>query len=199
MSEMKKLRTDYENIFKVKQIDQEKKCFSLILMNIPFQYLFHILKEIEGDESDVVVQWPSDCVSSVAYPKFVPKKTLNTAALLVKHNNNKQRDNKQPNTAVVNTQVGTNKDTQLAKIDSGDHVRQIVSSIDTETAAGTLEIGDLKLMSKSELVSLKENISLEMLWIQQAIQSRIQVRNILIIHTVHVLDLTIQNSNLLLF
>ena len=38
-----------------------------------------------------------------------------------------------------------------------------------------LDIENLKKMSKTELVNLRESVSLEMLWIQQAIQSRLQV------------------------
>lgn len=38
-----------------------------------------------------------------------------------------------------------------------------------------LELENLKRLSKTDLISLRESVSLEMLWIQQAIQSRIQV------------------------
>ena len=39
-----------------------------------------------------------------------------------------------------------------------------------------LDIGNLKNIPKSELINVRESISLELLWIQQAIQSRIQVK-----------------------
>lgn len=38
-----------------------------------------------------------------------------------------------------------------------------------------LELDNLKKMSKNDLINVRESVSLEMLWIQQAIQSRIQV------------------------
>ena len=40
-----------------------------------------------------------------------------------------------------------------------------------------LQLDNLKSMEKNDLLSVRESVSLELLWIQQAIQSRVQVFN----------------------
>ena len=116
-----------------------------------------IFKDIEGDQSDVYVQWPvNNQMNALAYPKFVSK--LKQKKELVKFDN------------TTNAENFIKKSIEFQK--GGDNLSDI--DLNTEQIK-FLDLDNLKQMSKSDLINLRESISLEMLWIQQAIQSRIQV------------------------
>ncbi|RNA01079.1 hypothetical protein BpHYR1_051588 [Brachionus plicatilis] len=101
----------------------------------------NIFKEIEGTDSDYRIIWPSENVP-ICYPKFVSKKE---SQLLSK-----------PRASV--------------KIEDNQICMKSFQTIDDFEKINFLELENLKKMSKSDLISVRENVSLEMLWIQQAIQ-----------------------------
>ncbi len=120
------------------------------MLNIRDEYR-KIFNEIEGDDSDVKLVWPNENMP-ICYPKFVSKKdkqsTYTTVSLL-------KIADKKPN--------------------SNPSIPKDFNLIDDIEKINYLELDNLKRMSKTDLISVRESVSLEMLWIQQAIQSRIQV------------------------
>ncbi len=137
-----------------------------------------IFDQIEGNDSDDAVIWPiefSSSSSSICLPEFInkkQKKTQNNRDFLKKSLTiNKTRNSVEKNTGQIV------KFTPLDKVDSNKN-----NSVDTLfnvdlnlEQMNYLSIENLKKLKKSELLSVRENVSLEMLWIQQAIQSRLQV------------------------
>lgn len=108
-----------------------------------------IFQEIEGNDSDCRIKWPSENVP-ICYPKFVSKRD-DQLSIISGVISNKKTEN-QKNMCIRDFQA-----------------------IDDFEKISFLELDNLKRLSKSDLISVRENVSLEMLWIQQAIQSRIQV------------------------
>lgn len=74
----------------------------------------------------------------------------------------------------------SNQTSQIAK--TNDQMEHLNFADLDEEKLKYLELDNLKKMSKSDLISVRESISLEMLWIQQAIQSRIQVKYQILAH-----------------
>lgn len=118
-----------------------------------------IFTEIEGVDSDVKIVWPLN-ESSICHPKFVDKKKLNKT-LIAKPSGNSSAHHQLAN--VVPSDMLANKEDMLFDVDLNAEQMDYLS------------VDNLKKLSKSELLSVRENVSLEMLWIQQAIQSRMQV------------------------
>ena len=126
-----------------------------------------IFNEIEGQDSNEYISWPThgdENLNSLAYPKFISKKSKenksNEQNKLVKLNEEKNKSTNTFTKSSIEFQKGGNN---LTDID-----------LNTEQIK-YLDIENLKKMSKTELINLRESVSLEMLWIQQAIQSRLQV------------------------
>ena len=115
-SEMKKIQRDFEEIF----------------------------NEIEGDDSDVTINWPQD--DSIFHPRFIEKRQLQ-----------------------LNTLTNKPEKQQVTKLDKMFDVDLNIEQVNY------LSTENLRTLSKQELLNVRENVSLEMLWIQQAIQSRLQV------------------------
>lgn len=109
----------------------------------------NIFQEIEGDDSECRITWSSDNVP-ISYPKFISKK-----------------DQQILSTSNVLSLKKTDIYKKLCVKD--------FQAIDDFEKISFLELDNLKRLSKSDLISVRENVSLEMLWIKQAIQSRIQV------------------------
>ena len=132
-----------------------------------------IFQELEGDDAECKVVWPSD--TKMCYPKHVPKKE------------SKKESKIDDKTFICskkdeNTSQGTVMKFVPDKIlEEKTIVKSVVTvkpnphdDLDVEQMK-FLEIENLKNLPKNELISVRENVSLEMLWIQQAIQSRVQV------------------------
>ena len=108
-----------------------------------------IVLEIEGSESDSQIVWPNE--KKICYPQFYSKSKLKA----------KQQQN---STKLLLDDCSKNDNLK----DIGDDLKQL----------DYLKSENIKKLESGELVDLKENLSLEILWIQQAIQSRIQVCDI---------------------
>ena len=143
-----------------------------------------IFKEIEGEQSELEVVWPKDIL---CYPQFVSKKQAKKL----------QEQKVDDKTFICPKKVET--------ISKGEIMKFIPNEASLEEEANSkilpaksiefkstdphnelnveqmnfLEIENLKKLPKNELVNVRENVSLEMLWINQAIQSRVQVSFIL--------------------
>jgi hypothetical protein len=144
-----------------------------------------IFNEIEGNDSDVKVAWPlGDSSSTPCLPEFIDKqqkqtrisksllKARNFTETLTNHQIIKFMppviDNDKDSAAAQQTISNNNKNKsnkEEALFDVDLNLEQM----------NYLSIENLKKLSKTELLSVRENVSLEMLWIQQAIQSRLQV------------------------
>ncbi len=123
-----------------------------------------IFNDIEGEESEVYVAWPSNSDSHLSvlnYPRFLSKKEKQNESKLVKLEQKKEE--KKTNAFIKNSIEFQKGGQNLTDIDLNSEQIKF------------LDIENLKQMSKTDLISLRESISLEMLWIQQAIQSRLQV------------------------
>ena len=142
-----------------------------------------IFNSIEGDDSDVRIEWAND-KNLASYPKFVPKKQ----PLVVQPINTiKSKPSKNEilntNNELITTTTTTTTTTTIATTSKNSLRNQptmLNDQLDLENL-NYLELNNLKKMTKTELINLRENVSLEMLWIQQAIQSRMQV-NINFVH-----------------
>jgi hypothetical protein len=141
---MKKVRTAYEEIF---------NC-------------------IEGDDSDVRIEWTDD-KNIATYPKFVPKKQPLSGSTNKIRSINSKNERVNTNSDLITTTTTTTTTTTIATT-SKHSLRNQSDQLDIENL-NYLELSNLKKMTKTELINLRENVSLEMLWIQQAIQSRMQV------------------------
>lgn len=135
-----------------------------------------IFNEMEGPETDVKVVWPDD--TSICLPKFVSKKepksgNNNQVVKFVAAENNVT--NEATKTVQQPSPAGESKSNNVVK--SEDTMFDVDLNIDQ---MNFLSSENLRTLSKAELLSVRENVSLEMLWIQQAIQSRVQVNNELI-------------------
>ena len=122
-----------------------------------------IFNEIEREESEVYVRWPNKdpYLSVLSYPRFMSKKHKEKESKIVKYE--EKREEKKTNAFIKNS-------IEFQK--GGDNLTDIDLNLEQ---IKFLDIENLKQMSKTDLINLRESISLEMLWIQQAIQSRIQV------------------------
>lgn len=109
-----------------------------------------IFNEIEGDDSDVTIKWPESDL--ICLPQFIDKKHLQVKTLT------------KPDKQI--SKIQNEKNAELERMFDVDLNIEQVNYLSTE---------NLKNLSKTELLSVRENVSLEMLWIQQAIQSRLQV------------------------
>ncbi len=148
-----------------------------------------IFNEIEGEETDTQIEWPNENKNLLCYPKFISKKQkLSNLKNEIKSNKNKnfqnnkfEQDSSKPIIKYV-LPMNSNSDIQNEK---NSFIRNSLefkindnNQIDMELNAeqlNFLEIENLKKLSKTELVKIRESMSLELLWIQQAIQSRMQV------------------------
>jgi hypothetical protein len=152
-----------------------------------------IFDEIEGNvDLDVRILWPSSD-HPLGPPVFVSKRA---AATIEQQRRLRQaeRDTNNTNTLKGNNQLITKgsimkfvptepvKDKKEAVKDeknlsaATDNISsEVFASVLTTSEKDVLEKVDFGSMSKSELIGVRENLSLEVLWIQQAIQSRIQV------------------------
>ncbi len=119
-----------------------------------------IFNEIEGPDSDVKVVWLHE--TAICLPKFVSKKEIKPSS-----NNQVVKFTETTATSHGSTGNQMNED-KLFDIDLNIEQMNCLSS------------ENLRKLSKSELLSVRENVSLEMLWIQQAIQSRVQVKKFLL-------------------
>ncbi len=147
-NEMKKVRSAYEEIF----------------------------KSIEGDDSDVKIEW-NDNKNLASYPKFVSKKQpLIGSTNTLKNKQSKKEVANANNNELITTTTTTTTTTTIATTSKNSLRNQptLNDQLDLENL-NYLEMNNLKKMTKTELINLRENVSLEMLWIQQAIQSRMQV------------------------
>lgn len=130
-----------------------------------------IFEDIEGSNSDTKLEWPAflNKPQVLCYPRFVSKREQrsslkNQAQSLLKPNITQPSRNEQDERLIFNHANGEEFVTK-SKFDS---------DLDDEKIR-FLQLDNLKNMSKNELLSIRESISLELLWIQQAIQSRVQV------------------------
>lgn len=153
---MKKLRKDYEDI----------------------------LVEVEGADTDTQVIWPSNTNSNefkLCYPKFSSKKGKNNTSATNTHDNSpvlssrsqtqsNKKDENCNNTTAATSAVETSENSNKTKTN-----KELLNLDIDEKQLNCLQTENLKRLNRGELVELKENVSLEILWIQQAIQSRIQV------------------------
>ena len=139
-----------------------------------------IFYEIEGDDTDLKVIWSTNETNrnSICYPKFLNKSFPKASRFSDKKkeiNNKNNSENKividkqlmSYDASITQKSIETNnnniKEDNLIDIDL--NIEQLIF----------LSSENLKKLSKTELLSVRENVSLEMLWIQQAIQSRFQV------------------------
>lgn len=173
INEMLKVRNDYEKLF----------------------------LEIEGPDSEAVIEWPKPSSTVLCYPRFVSKKRNGKSS----HHHQKTSVNEPPKNGIAELKKVTNsptkENTKPTRIEK--HFSQPPPcAISNEIAVfgGTskrfensekakfecdlddekikfLQLDNLKSMEKNDLLSVRESVSLELLWIQQAIQSRVQVFN----------------------
>jgi hypothetical protein len=154
---MKKLRKDYEDI----------------------------VLEIEGPDTDLKILWPNE--KKLCYPKFSSKKlitkTLKSSQLAENVINRDTHQNSEMKISSFNQDLNKNefKKLDLVKeseldVDTKDSPQKNIFKLEVdEKHLDYLKDENLKKLDVDELGDLKENVSLEILWIQQAIQSRIQV------------------------
>jgi hypothetical protein len=152
----------------------------------------NVFNEIEGSDSDVRVVWPNDDLIPLAYPKFLTKKEYERHRIekpseksILKSMKNNQLITKgsimkfvpEEKDPVLHSDV--KNDTQSDEKANSDCLNQIKSvfssNSDDKAKLDVLEQLDFRSMVKTDLINIRENLSLEVLWIQQAIQSRIQV------------------------
>ena len=165
-----------------------------------------IFDEIEGPDSEVCIVWPSEQTSAaLGHPKFQSKKQFNrmneerTKTLANDSNLPKSIKTKQQlitkgsimkfvpeqkaieNETIRNEASGSGSSSistiqEKAKVNSEQNKLFNSFLSDDLERLNSLEQRNLKMMSKNDLISVRENLSLEVLWIQQAIQSRVQVK-----------------------
>ena len=141
-----------------------------------------IFNEIEGDDSDLLVVWPNDKKPSIlCYPKFVSKNRIKNAS--------KNRSKIDDKTFTCSKKCETISKGSIMKfvpdamneptsIEFQNKKNILPSNFNNDLnldQMNFLEVDNLKALSKSDLISVRESVSLEMLWMQQAIQSRVQV------------------------
>lgn len=150
--------------------------------------------EIEGPDSEAVIEWPKPSSTLLCYPRFVSKK---------RSGNHQKTSGNEPNNGIAELKKVTNsptkENTKPARIEK--HFSPPPCTISNEIAVfggrttkrfensekakfecdlddekiKFLQLDNLKSMEKNDLLSVRESVSLELLWIQQAIQSRVQV------------------------
>lgn len=180
MNEMRKVRDDYEKLF----------------------------YEIEGPNSEARVEWPipnETSTSILCYPRFVSKKSgaISSAGSLVHANTNDQGlSNRKPSSNVLDYSSKKSRTPEMAKTQATENLNKSSAATasnelevfdDMEKAriefklddakVKSLQLANLKNMNKKELVSVREAVSFELLWIQQAIQSRVQVNMIFLFYS----------------
>lgn len=143
-----------------------------------------IFKEIEGDDTDLLVVWPNDF--SLCYPKFVSKKQAANSKPVNSKASSKLVDdrtftcsNNENEGSSVMKFVPDHKKNEIKTIRF--HDENYVNAGINKEQLNYLELDNLKKMPKNELINIRESVSLELLWIQQAIQSRVQVYSFLIL------------------
>ena len=114
-----------------------------------------IFLEVEGVDADLEIVWPEE--RKICYPKFVSKK--------LKTKNEKK----------LEPPIVTESHVASSAVES-ENLLKTETDYDDDMKLQHLKSENLKNLQSKELADLKENVSLEILWIQQAIQSRIQVR-----------------------
>jgi hypothetical protein len=134
------------------------------------EYYEQIFEEIEGPDSDVQIKWAKDA-HVLTYPKFISKKRSNSKKKKDEENRNESLVKYLPQNT-IQTGAQRKEINRMEKLDiNHDSLHQ---ELDNEQL-NYLELSNLKQLSKTELINVRESISLEMLWIHQAIQSRVQV------------------------
>jgi len=133
-----------------------------------------IFDELEGGNADCQVVWPSE--STLCYPKHVSKKQLKKESKIDDKTFvcPKKSETTSQGTIMKFVPNEINEEKSIVKTSDVDKLNPH-AELDMEQIK-FLEIENLKNLSKNELVSVRENVSLEILWIQQAIQSRVQVK-----------------------
>lgn len=137
-----------------------------------------IFTDIEGPNCDIHVEWPikRDGLSVLVYPQFVSKKSF-------EQNSRKQAAAKLVNQEPQKEETTSAASSEIVKLDDArrfEDVERVKLECDLEDEkVRFLQLENLENMEKSELLSIREGVSLELLWIQQAIQSRVQVFEIL--------------------
>ena len=149
-----------------------------------------IFNEIEGNESDTCIVWSNSALSnsvlspngsvsnrsnltsqeentSICYPKFVSRKSLGRSGTMGSVAQTAQKDADVPKN--INQTYCVKKDEAKDKENYGE------LGIDTSRLS-FLEYENLKTLNKEELIKTRESVSLELLWIEQAIESRKHVR-----------------------
>jgi hypothetical protein len=159
-----------------------------------YENVFH---EIEGEDSDVRVAWPNDTHSlaqPLAYPRFLTRKEFEQRHMTEKPGEKSILKSMKNNQLITKSSImkfvpgeesggHTLKTEQVTepnlKTDPNNlsQIKSIftASSSDDREKLDALEQVDFQSMAKTDLINIRENLSLEVLWIQQAIQSRIQV------------------------
>lgn len=135
----------------------------MIKLRSEYEKIFH---DIEGENGDTRVVWPIDEPKSpshkpvLCYPKFIPAKQAQTKPSELNHS-----------TELIKFTGGSSSS------QAGNDLKQLkidIKDLDEESVK-FFQLDNLKKMSHDELLNVRESISLELLWIQQAIQSRVQV------------------------
>jgi hypothetical protein len=129
-----------------------------------------IFDEIEGPESDVQIKWAKN-TQVLTYPKFISKKASNVKQKKDEENQNDTLVKYIPQKKIESTSKPKEKSKMNEVERKHDSLHQ---ELDNEQLS-YLELSNLKRLPKTELINVRESISLEMLWIHQAIQSRLQV------------------------
>lgn len=125
-----------------------------------------IFRQIEGDDSDVQVVWPDTAQATLSYPRFHTKANkINDRTFNV----NGTKRNKFPS---VSTVRGGGQSTSALRSSSE---TPSFPDLDNDAQLSYLKSEHLATLDKAELLGVRENVSLEMMWIHQAIQSRVQV------------------------
>ena len=134
-----------------------------------------IFNEIEGEDADCQVVWPSE--SKLCYPQHVLKKDLKKESKIDDKTFVCPKKSESPSQGTIMKFVPNeiNEEKSIAK-SSGSIKSNPHTELDIEQMK-FLEIENLKNLPKNELVNVRENVSLEILWIQQAIHSRVQVKD----------------------
>lgn len=133
-----------------------------------------IFNEVEGPETDVKVVWPEE--TSICLPKFVGKKEPKSG-----NNNQVVKFVAAENNVTKEATKAVQQPTTSGESKSHNYVaksEEMMFDVDLNIdQMNFLSSENLRTLSKAELLSVRENVSLEMLWIQQAIQSRVQVND----------------------
>lgn len=133
-----------------------------------------IFYEIEGPNSDTKLEWPSK-ENTICLPKFVSKRSAGREQITENNTSNKSSQLIKDMKEVNSSTAAKSQDNELVlRTENKPSGGGVESEIDFEQIK-YLQLENLKNMDKNELLSIREGISLELLWIEQAIQSRVQV------------------------